>query len=294
MISVIIPTFNRKDVIMKSINSVLKQTYQDIELIVVDDCSDDGTVELLSQIQDSRFRLEKLSVRSGAPAARNHGVRVSKGEYIAFQDSDDIWMAEKLDKQIEFLQKTDADMVGCNFCWFTDKETLPFLDDENKKKLDVNTSDLIPANFISTQTMFGKRTVFENIPFREDMPRLQDWMLALEITRRYRVCFDHCIMAQVSAQGKDRISNKWESYQIAIRKIVDWILKEYISSPEEMHETVEKLFDHYAMLASQPSDILMLKEKNLELCNTLNSVMNSNSWRITKPLRSIMGIIKRI
>ena len=100
LVSVIIPTYNRGRLILDSINSVLNQTYKNIELIVVDDCSTDNTEEILKSINDSRIKYVKLEKNSGACIARNKGIELSTGEFIAFNDSDDLWITTKLEKQL--------------------------------------------------------------------------------------------------------------------------------------------------------------------------------------------------
>jgi glycosyltransferase involved in cell wall biosynthesis len=99
-VSVIIPTYNRAHLIGRAIQSVLKQTYQDFEVIVVDDGSIDNTEEVVKKIQENRVYYYKHDKNKGGSAARNTGISLAKGEYIAFQDSDDEWLPEKLEKQI--------------------------------------------------------------------------------------------------------------------------------------------------------------------------------------------------
>ncbi len=105
LISVVIPTYNRAHIISKSIESVLNQTYGNIELIIVDDGSTDDTVKTLRNIKDKRLKIVQLEKNSGMCAARNAGTKVSKGKYIAIHDSDDIWDLEKLEKQYKFMKK---------------------------------------------------------------------------------------------------------------------------------------------------------------------------------------------
>ena len=108
-VSIIIPTYNRAHLIDRSIQSVLNQTYQDFELIVVDDGSTDNTEDIIRQFQekDKRIKYIKHDKNKGGSAARNTGIKNSRGEYIAFQDSDDEWFPEKLEKQIEIIECTD-------------------------------------------------------------------------------------------------------------------------------------------------------------------------------------------
>ncbi len=110
MISVIIPTYNRKEKLAKCIESVLGQSYREIEAIVVDDASADGTQELFREISDERLKYYRYETNRGACYARNYGAERAEGEFLAFQDSDDIWHAEKLEKQYRYLCSEGADL----------------------------------------------------------------------------------------------------------------------------------------------------------------------------------------
>lgn len=107
LVSVVVPSFNRRATIERCITSVLNQTYQNLEIVVVDDGSTDATVDIISSIADRRIKLIILERNCGAQAARNRGIQEAKGEWIAFQDSDDEWLPEKLEKQIEALKHND-------------------------------------------------------------------------------------------------------------------------------------------------------------------------------------------
>jgi teichuronic acid biosynthesis glycosyltransferase TuaG len=109
LISVIIPTYNAEKYILETINSVKSQTYQNWEMIIVDDYSKDNTVEIIKKEakNDSRIKLIQLSQNCGAAIARNTAIRNAKGKYIAFLDSDDLWYPEKLEKQVAFMQEND-------------------------------------------------------------------------------------------------------------------------------------------------------------------------------------------
>ena len=109
MISVIIPTHNREKTIKKSIDSVLCQTYNNIEIIVVDDKSTDNTEEVINSIKDNRIKYIKLDENKGACFARNKGIELAQGKYIAFQDSDDEWLPQKLEIQLRYLEEKKFD-----------------------------------------------------------------------------------------------------------------------------------------------------------------------------------------
>lgn len=104
LVSIIMPSYNTADYIGASIQSVRNQTYQNWELIIVDDCSTDNTDAVVAQFVDSRIRYLKNQKNSGAAVSRNYALREAKGRWIAFLDSDDLWVPEKLEKQIAFMQ----------------------------------------------------------------------------------------------------------------------------------------------------------------------------------------------
>lgn len=115
-VSVIIPTYNRADLVERSVNSVLDQTFVDLECLVVDDGSTDETVTVLESIDDDRLIVLENGENGGAPAARNVGIKAASGEYIAFLDDDDVWRPTKLAKQLDQLRSAD-DSVGLVYCW---------------------------------------------------------------------------------------------------------------------------------------------------------------------------------
>lgn len=114
LVSVVVPTFNREQSILRAVNSILRQSYSHLELIVVDDGSTDNTCNLLSEIRDSRLILVKSPINSGASSARNLGLSRAKGKYIALLDSDDEWLEEKLSIQIAQLEsRPEASVFSC-------------------------------------------------------------------------------------------------------------------------------------------------------------------------------------
>ena len=178
LITVIIPSYNRAEKILASAKSVLNQTYSNLELIIVDDGSTDNTEEVLSQINDSRLRYI-WQENSGACAATNNGIRHANGEYIAFNDSDDTWKENKLERQLETIQKTGADIVFC-------KLSIPQADGSvvlqpakiREGFVDYSSTDLVG---IGTQTLFFKKKVLMDFKFEERIPRLQDLELLINI-----------------------------------------------------------------------------------------------------------------
>ena len=124
LVSVIMPSYNTASYIEETVQSVLNQTYKNWELIIVDDCSTDETDDILSKFTDERIRIYKNENNSGAAVSRNKALRVARGRWIAFLDSDDLWSPSKLEKQIAFM-KTN----GYSFSYTNYEE----IDSEGKK-----------------------------------------------------------------------------------------------------------------------------------------------------------------
>ena len=115
LVSVIMPSYNTGSLIKESINSVFNQTYGNWELIIVDDCSSDNTMEVLGTINDPRIKIIRNEVNSGAAVSRNRALREARGRWIAFLDSDDLWMPDKLEKQLDFMEKNGYSFSYTNY-----------------------------------------------------------------------------------------------------------------------------------------------------------------------------------
>ncbi|MBN1639415.1 MAG: glycosyltransferase family 2 protein [Ignavibacteriales bacterium] len=225
-VSVIIPTYNRARLIGRSIQSVLNQTYQDFEIIVVDDGSIDNTREVIKEFQrkDKRINYIKHDENKGGSAARNTGIKASRGEYIAFQDSDDEWLPEKLEKQMKMFEKVSLE-IGVIYTgfWRMEEDKREYIPSDKiiKKEGDIHT-ELLKENFVTTQSIvvrkecFGKAGMFE-----EDLPRLQDWELVLRLSKYYHFKYvDEPLL--VSHHSPDSISSNNEAliraYELIINK----------------------------------------------------------------------------
>ena len=116
LVSIIMPSYNTADFIEETISSVLVQTYENWELIIVDDCSTDNTDEIIAPyLADVRIKYIKNEKNSGAAVSRNRALREAKGKWIAFLDSDDLWHKEKLARQIEFMERNDYHFSYTNY-----------------------------------------------------------------------------------------------------------------------------------------------------------------------------------
>lgn len=193
-VSIIIPTYNREHVLGRSIKSVLNQSCQDFELIIVDDGSTDSTENLVKSFDSEKIKYIQHGENRGTSAARNSGIRSAKGAYIAFQDSDDEWLPEKLAKQIRVLETAPPEVgIVC---------TGSFIITNNRKKYkpcaavapkDGNIfSNVVKGIFVCTQVALIKRECFERAGmFDERFPAYEDWDLFLRMSRHYQfICID--------------------------------------------------------------------------------------------------------
>lgn len=234
MISVILPTYNRDYCIAKSIESVLRQTYVNIELIIVDDGSQDNTEQVINQIDDARIKYYKRE-KMGACSARNYGISVSRGEYIAFQDSDDIWNTDKLEKELTWLINNHADVVCCAF----ERHNL---DRENEIERIPNSAhttgrilfrDLIPNNFCTTSTLLLKKECLAQDLFDVTLERFQDWELMLRLTQKWNVFFLNEVLVQSYIQQNSISNNGVVPYCLALEKIFHMLAEKYIIIDKE-------------------------------------------------------------
>lgn len=128
LVSIIMPSYNTAGYISETIESVIKQTYANWELIIVDDCSTDNTDEVVKPfLTDKRIKYLKNEKNSGAAVSRNYALREAKGKWIAFLDSDDLWLPEKLEKQIAFMEKNGYKFTYTDYKIKLNGKWLPYI-----------------------------------------------------------------------------------------------------------------------------------------------------------------------
>lgn len=167
-VSVIIPTHNRCDSLKQAIDSVLDQTIRNYELIIVDDGSTDETEIMVNNFKDDRIQYYKLSENKGAAAARNYGVRKAKGKWVAFLDSDDVWLPEKLAQQMQEMVTANICVTGCFMTRFGQvHDYVPML----KCPKDM----MFGCRLNPGTTLMCERGILLDTPFDETLKRFEDW-----------------------------------------------------------------------------------------------------------------------
>jgi glycosyltransferase involved in cell wall biosynthesis len=203
--SIIIPTYNRAEFIGKTINSILNQTYQNFEIIVVDDGSTDDTKNLILQINDSRLKYYYKS-NGERGAARNFGVSKSNGDYVTFLDSDDLLLENHFE-----IAKNELCRLNCNVFhirYFLKDELknilieMPFLKGDLREKI-------IEGNFFSCQGMFLKKAICIKNPFVEDknLATLEDWELWLRICSENEIYYSNQLTSILVNHNSRSVNN---------------------------------------------------------------------------------------
>ena len=181
LVSVVIPVYNAENLINSCLDSVLNQTYKNIEIIVVNDGSTDSTSDVLDEYRrkSSSVNLQIVhQVNSGPSVARNVGIRLARGKYIAFLDSDDIWRADKIEKQMEFLSKNPGVVIlGTLFSTLTTDQSEPYSY--------VSLGKLLFCNYFITSSVVCCSNVLEEHKFNEKQKHSEDYRLWLEIIAEY-------------------------------------------------------------------------------------------------------------
>lgn len=191
-ISVIIPTYNRAKILPRAIKSVLNQSFEDFELIVVDDGSTDKTKEIVQTFQKKDLRVKYIwQKNSGAPARpKNRGIREAKGEYLAFLDDDDEWEKEKLEEQIRlFESQRNLGFVGCDILIINERGERKELKEYKIPKYSpkIFFERLLERNFLLTSSsIMVKKEIFNEIGFfDENLKVADDWDMWLRISKKF-------------------------------------------------------------------------------------------------------------
>ena len=206
-VSVVIPTYNRPHLIKRTVDSVLKQTFQDFEIIIVDDGMKERAEEVIKNIKDERIKYIQHEINRGGGAARNTGIKVAQGEYIAFLDDDDEWLPEKLGKQVKALDNSGED-VGFCFTAITQ-----ILNDEERSTniaegiIDYYEKSLMSFKKVLTSALITKKYVFEKVGyFDESFPSHQEAELIIRISKQFKaIGINRPMVKMISISGHEHV-----------------------------------------------------------------------------------------
>lgn len=239
-VSVIIPTYNRASFLENSVNSVLKQTFKDYEIIISDDASTDNTEEYVKSIKDPRVVYIQNPNNLGAAATRNSAIKSSKGKYIAFLDDDDKWLPNKLSLQVEKLDNSPPDMgcIGSAVSYFdADSQKITF----SSKPETTNDIlvDILSRNLLVSSSLLLRKSCFDKVGlFDESFPASEDFDMWIRIAKHFK--YDFIKQPLVIYTIHDiRITRNRE----AIMKGLELLLAKH----EDMFSKNEKIYSDYKL-----------------------------------------------
>ncbi len=245
-ISVVIPTYNRAGQIEQAIQSVINQTYCNLEILVVDDDSTDDTEAVVRSISDERIRYIKLEQNSGGPALpRNIGVENAEGSVIAFLDSDDRWLEWKLEHQMRFWQQhPEYTMIYCTFFTCMGEKVIGVTPGETVGREQLSGNILLPLlrrNTIGAPTMLLRKDSFcECGGYDSSYQCLEDWEFALRFAAKYQIGFLDEILVEANCSSGSVSGRKTEFFKSRCRMIAQY--KEILWKNNYFDEVVEELF----------------------------------------------------
>ncbi len=236
LVSIIMPSYNTGRFIAESIRSVQAQTYENWELIIVDDCSTDDTDEIIAAYSDPRIRYLKNEINSGAAVSRNWGLREAKGRWIAFLDSDDLWHPEKLERQVRFMEETGYKFTYTDYKIQLNGAWLPYIyygpDKVTKRKM----KDYC---YFSTITVMYDREYVGLIqiePVRKNNDYAM-WLRIIEKTPCYRL--PECLSYYIKHDGSISSGSK---LKLIRHHYIMWRVAEYKGPISAWVLTVRNLF----------------------------------------------------
>jgi len=246
LVSVVIPTYNRGHCIGACIDSVLAQTLGDLEIIIVDDCSSDDTAARVAAYTDARISYQVQSSNQGGAAARNAGIRRARGEFVAFLDSDDLWLPAKLEKQIDGMRQAGPD-CGLSYTW------LQCIDDAGRHTMRIDPDvdgdcfeRILVSNFIGSfsNLVVRRDLLVQEGGLDEQFRSCQDWDLLIRLCRRARV---HCQREYLtlylqSVTDTVRISTNPRSVVQGHRRILAKFAADYAALPAPVRRQAYAVF----------------------------------------------------
>jgi len=242
IVSIIVPTYNRSNLVVRAIKSVLAQSFADFEVIVVDDASTDDTQQRIAELKDPRIKIIRHEKNKGAPAARNSGIKASQGEYIGFLDDDDEWLPDKLEKQLQLFETSgnEAGLIYSGFYFVSDRNNRILSNITPNKKGNLY-SDLLRRNILGSPTPLIKRYCFDKVGlFDETLPSCQDWDMWIRISKFYKFDFVSDALSKVYVHGK-QISLDLNAKIEAREKLIDKYLNDLARTPTALSYLLKRL-----------------------------------------------------
>lgn len=275
IISVVIPVYNGEKTIQETIESVLKQTYQEFEIIAIDDGSQDNTLAIINSIQDQRIKVFSYP-NAGLSASRNRGFARASGEFIAFLDADDLWTQDKLESQLELLQQNPQAAVAYSWTDHID-ESGKFLKPASYTSCSGNIYErLLIGNFLScgSNTLIRAESLKQVGGFDESLKAAEDWDMWLRLAPRYDfvVVPRPQVLYRVSPYSMSANISKMETASLRV------IEKAYNQAPKSLqHHKKETMGFLYKFLMSKALQDCVKRQRGRKAAKVLVNYLRTDS-----------------
>jgi len=219
LVSIIIPTYNRSKLLKNAINSIINQTHQNFEIIIIDDCSTDDTLKVIKNFEDKRIKYFKNEVSLRATGSRNRGIEKSKGDFIAFLDDDDEWYPRKIEIQLEKFTDPDIGLVyGAIDLYF---EALDFKYPTTPSKKGKLFKELLMKNHVGgTPSVMLRKVALENNFFDVKFPAREEYDLWIQISKKWKIDYIKTPLVKAYYRNNiDRISTNLDNYVQGINQL---------------------------------------------------------------------------
>lgn len=263
--SVIIPSYNRADLILKTIESVLQQSYSNFELIVVDDGSKDNTDDVVKTVSDSRFYYFKRE-NSERGATRNFGISKAKGKYITFIDSDDLMYHHALLNAHDNLTKNEAIICYAQAFEVIDSSTTKQLQPPTFLSTPILNDAILKGNFLGCIGVFVQNSILQTINFEEDrmFAGTEDWLLWLKLASRYPFYYSNVVCAaMIEHQNRSVLSFSEDKLMYRTNTLKKKLLEDEVFVAQYGKKNIQRIYGHMLSYTSLHLAMSGLKMKAL-------------------------------
>ena len=235
LVSVVMTVFNREDFVSEAIESVLNQSIEDLELIIIDDASLDNSKEIIKiyKEKDKRIKIILHKKNMGIAKSTNDGVDIAKGKYVAIIDSDDLWIKNKLEEQLKILKKgenliiwtngeiidSDGKSLGIDF--------IELHQTQNRKKSGKIFRELLKGNFINKSSLIFKKTNLRDIRFNQNFKRLDDYQFVVDLSEKYEFFFFKKNLTKIRQHNRNITNSDYIILYLDYIKINKYFLIKY-------------------------------------------------------------------
>lgn len=267
-VSVVIPTYNRSEYISRAVQSVLDQSFADLEVIIVDDCSTDETRDVVDKIKakDKRVKYHRLEKNQGAPKARNTGIKLAQGKYIGLLDDDDNWREDKLELQVGKF-KNLPDEVALLYGAYKITYSRDDIEDRVKrptKRGDI-FKDLLKKCLIGSPTVLVRAKAFEKVGgFDLKLKSCQDWDMWLRIAKEFKVDYVDEIVADYYLRDEGQISRNFSSQAQGRKRIYKKYRKYLKKHPDLMADHIRSIV-RFLVADGRQSEALVWHKRLMKL-----------------------------